>query len=316
MSEKIVTPRDVFGWTIGTIIVATVTGALGWLTGSFPVVWEFAVSHPFEAVLWTVLLLLIGIAIGMLARGHFAKKRHAARYAEIAEPENRSKQGQSKSMVERLRAYEDADLRLAEEVSLFPENRRRALRYICEGAKGAFQVDTGSLLLSELYALEVDGFATTVVHGAFSKSWTVSGKGSRAWSLYLSGAADLPEDPFMDFLGDTVGTREHEMKHLGKWERQAILLLIDHPWQHYSEGRDWALRHALPSWAYRIDFEERAVDLTDRGRDTAIAIGIDGDKRLYEDLAFDGNIELTIMDKIASKIEVEIVKKEQGRIWL
>lgn len=92
MSEKIVTPRDVFGWTVGTLVTTVVTGVAGWFTGSLPVVWEFAVSHVFEAFLWTALFLLIGVVIGTFIRGHIAKKQLAAKDAEIADLKKRPTQ--------------------------------------------------------------------------------------------------------------------------------------------------------------------------------------------------------------------------------
>lgn len=86
MSEKIVTPRDVFGWTVGTLVTTVVAGMAGWFTGSLPVVWEFAVSNAFEAFLWTALFLLIGIVIGTFIRGHIDRKQLTAIREEYEVP--------------------------------------------------------------------------------------------------------------------------------------------------------------------------------------------------------------------------------------
>ena len=102
MSEKIATPRDIFGWTVGTVITTGVTGTIGWFTGSFPVVWEFAASHALEAGLWTALFFLIGVVLGMLIRGHFAKKR-------ISELEKRSTQRLEEQKVESILSSLDND---------------------------------------------------------------------------------------------------------------------------------------------------------------------------------------------------------------
>lgn len=102
MSEMIATPRDIFGWTVGTAITAGVTGAIGWFTGSFPVVWGFVASHALEAGLWTALFFLIGVVLGMLIRGHFAKKR-------IAELEKRPTREDVDELKGQLRA-KDAEI--------------------------------------------------------------------------------------------------------------------------------------------------------------------------------------------------------------
>lgn len=125
MSEKIVTPRDAFGWTVGTLATTAVTGVVGWYTGSLPAVWEFAVSHAFEAFLWTALFLLIGIVAGMLIRGRIAKKQLAAKCAEIAELEKRPTQEKLEEKV-RIEADQREDAEKA-----FEEKRKE-----CEGLRG------------------------------------------------------------------------------------------------------------------------------------------------------------------------------------
>lgn len=123
--EKIVTPRDAFGWTVGTLTMTAVTGVVGWYTGSLPTVWEFAVSHAFEAFLWTALFLLIGIVAGTLIRGRIAKKQLAAKCAEIAELEKRPTQEKLEEEV-RVEAIQRAD---AEEA--FEKKRKE-----CEDLRG------------------------------------------------------------------------------------------------------------------------------------------------------------------------------------
>lgn len=136
MSEKIVTPRDVFGWTVGTIVTTVVAGVAGCFTGSLPVVWEFAVSHVFEAFLWTALFLLIGVVIGTFIRGHIAKKQLSAKDAEIAGLKERPTQDEVDELKGRIESEAEKKVRVeaiqrADAEKAFEDKRKE-----CESLRG------------------------------------------------------------------------------------------------------------------------------------------------------------------------------------
>lgn len=84
MSGERITRRDLVLTVATPVAGAAVSGIIGWYTGSFEVVLSFVGGHPLESLLWSLLLLSLGALVGLLVRGHSAKKALAAKDAEIA----------------------------------------------------------------------------------------------------------------------------------------------------------------------------------------------------------------------------------------
>lgn len=296
---------SVLGMVKKVIAAAVLIGALA--AACIAPLCPYISENPLGFVAAGSLLLVLGALIGaaitaLVTRGRMKRQIEtrdrviAAKDNEIAELED-SLRGSvsSEGLVDRLR--------------LFPKSRRRALRYICE-QDDAITVDNRSRLLSELVALRDAGMATELETGC----WTTTEEGMLAWSEFAN-AYDLihGSDPFIDFRGDTVGTPENQMKHLGKWERQAVLLLHDHPRQRVSESYRQTIFDALPSWAYSFDWEDQILDLTEEGYTIAEGVGLTDEKREYQKLMLDDPFSKNEMDLIAAQIEIGMVKRGIAR---
>ena len=87
---------DIVGWFVAPAAATIASGFIGWYTGSFGVVAEYANTHKPEVIIWSVTFLLAGILIGMFVRGKTAKKKHQPQLPELLKRRRRAKQALKK----------------------------------------------------------------------------------------------------------------------------------------------------------------------------------------------------------------------------
>lgn len=95
---------DIVGWFVAPAAATLASGFIGWYTGSFGVVAEYANTHKPEVIIWSITFLLAGILIGMFVRGRSAKKKLDALNKELSQRPTQEELDSANSKIESLQA--------------------------------------------------------------------------------------------------------------------------------------------------------------------------------------------------------------------
>ena len=240
----------------------------------------------------------IGVALGYMICKNLDKKKLAAM------PSSEEIDG----MRQRLASYEDERARMVEAIRNYPLFRREALRYACT-RNGVFTVDGDSALSRELEVLKESGLVRKMGQRVDCSKWTTTVKGESAWRDYEAKWGEtISGDDQVVFQSDTYDTKPHEMKHLDKWMKQAVLLLRDHPHQVCSERYRDTLFNSIPRWMYEFSFDDGSFDLTPEAYEIVEGIFPDDERRLYERVVKEKLTSQTALDAVAAEIEIDCAK--------
>lgn len=289
--------------------IAAIVISLGGAKGLFDF-WtrllEMFGTYPVEASFACVLSAAVAAIAIAFAMRRSERRKLTAKDAEIAAMPSSEDIG---DMRRKLASYEDERVRMVETIRNYPFFRREALRYACERS-GVFMVDRDGRLSSELEVLEEEGLVRRTHQWANCAEWTTTVKGESAWRDYEAEWGEtISGDDQVVFQSDTYDTKPHEMKHLDKWVKQAVLLLRDHPHQVCSERYRDTLFNSIPRWMYEFSFDDGSFDLTPEAYEIVEGIFPDDERRLYERVVKEKLASQTALDAVAAEIEIDCAKR-------
>ena len=120
---------------IVTLVANAIVGVVGYVSGSFATVWLFCKAHPKEAMIWCVLVFVIGFSIGLFARIVMMKRKGitAEQIAELEsdkgrlEAENKELSDRLNPTIQKERKEAEREERIRKKIARLTSEEKQAL---------------------------------------------------------------------------------------------------------------------------------------------------------------------------------------------